>query len=294
MSASQDDGKGRSPADSPPTATPQRVLLLGGSLEPWWPLAGALRTHGIEITPVQATDDGSSVATRAAREGVVVIVDLSADPAAALRRIETLRSRSPGVPVVAVGTQPSLELAQRLRKAGAFQLLLHPLDANELRQALHTAATRVGKVDPVLDSRLGKKVLLVDDDADFRESTTVLLEREGYAVVTARTAKEALAKVVSERPDLVILDIMMEHQWAGYEVNQAIKHQEGYSPVSGVPILMVSSIQTPPTDRFRGSPEAALVTPDSYLSKPLDIASFLEAVRALAGVAPEATATARK
>jgi CheY-like chemotaxis protein len=124
-----------------------------------------------------------------------------------------------------------------------------------------------------------KLILIVDDDPDFRASTVAILESQGHRVITAASGKEALAKLSSETPDLVILDIMMEYDSAGYEVNQAIKFREEFS--RDIPILMVSSIQVDPATLFSRATEVELVTPDAYLTKPLSIPQFLEQVRSL-------------
>jgi len=53
------------------------------------------------------------------------------------------------------------------------------------------------------------RILLVDDDEDFVEATKLVLESKPYEVITARDGDEGLAKAKSERPDLIILDIIM-------------------------------------------------------------------------------------
>jgi CheY-like chemotaxis protein len=124
----------------------------------------------------------------------------------------------------------------------------------------------------------GKTVLVIDDDRDFRASVESLLESEGYRVRTARSGREGLERLKEERPDLIILDIMMESIVEGYAVNQAIKFQPEYEAFSGVPIIMVSSIQETPDERFARAGELDMVRPDRYLTKPLDIPLFLEVV----------------
>jgi CheY-like chemotaxis protein len=126
------------------------------------------------------------------------------------------------------------------------------------------------------------RILLVDDDDDFCVSTTALLESEGYAVLRAKTGREALAKLRGEAaPDLIVLDVMMENIWAGYEVNQAVKFGANASVAGRIPIVMVSSVTIDPTERFRGAGEVGMVTPDEYLTKPLDIARFLGTLKSL-------------
>jgi DNA-binding response OmpR family regulator len=124
------------------------------------------------------------------------------------------------------------------------------------------------------------RILIIDDDRDFRTSTSALLESQGYAVTCVESGKDGVAYVKKERPGLIILDVMMEHAFAGYEVNQALKFG-GDDAVRAIPILMVSSVPLDPATRFSGAGEVEMVTPDDYLTKPLDLDKFLLAVRDL-------------
>ena len=127
----------------------------------------------------------------------------------------------------------------------------------------------------------GARILIIDDDADFRASLAEVLESEGYRIFVAVSAREGLAKIASEPPDLIILDIIMEYDSAGYEVNQAVKFREEYTLERNIPILMVSSIQLDPTTLYSRAAEVEAITPDAYLTKPLDIRVFLKRVREL-------------
>lgn len=82
-----------------------------------------------------------------------------------------------------------------------------------------------------------KKILVVDDDADVQEFCRMVLEKAGYRVVSAASAKEGERLAGSEHPDLVVLDIMMEAPDAGF-------HLAGWlaEHAPGVPVLMLSSI----------------------------------------------------
>ncbi len=125
------------------------------------------------------------------------------------------------------------------------------------------------------------KILIIDDDADFRASLAAVLEPEGYRVLCAASAQEGLASIVSEPPDLIVLDVIMEYDSAGYEVNQAIKFREEYLAERNIPILMVSSIQLDPATLYSRASEVLTITPDAYLTKPVDIPVFLDQVRRL-------------
>lgn len=125
----------------------------------------------------------------------------------------------------------------------------------------------------------GARVLMIDDDADFRESVRTVLESNGYEVFEAATGKEGLQKLVEHKPGLIILDIMMECCTEGYGVNQAIKYQDAFEGYRNIPIVMVSSIEQSPDERFPMAGELDMIRPDLYMTKPLDIPKFLEVVR---------------
>ncbi|MBN2360824.1 MAG: response regulator transcription factor [Deltaproteobacteria bacterium] len=82
-----------------------------------------------------------------------------------------------------------------------------------------------------------KKILVVDDDPDIQKFCRTILEKEGYAVVPALSAAEGQRLAQSERPDLVVLDIMMEASDSGFHLAGWLSEQ---SP--GLPVLMLSSI----------------------------------------------------
>jgi len=126
-----------------------------------------------------------------------------------------------------------------------------------------------------------KTILIIDDDRDFRASVGIMLESQGYKTVEAASAKEGLAKISEQKPDLVILDIMMEHDSAGYEVNQAVKFRDEFRLARSVPIIMVSSIPLDPVTRFDRAAEVGMITPDYYLTKPLNLDAFVSQVQKL-------------
>ncbi len=128
------------------------------------------------------------------------------------------------------------------------------------------------------------KILIIDDDPDFRASTRSLLESHGYVVVEAGSGREGLRRVVEQRPDIIVLDIMMECDSEGYGVNQAIKFQDAYADYRSIPIVMTSSIDLSPDERFPMAGELDMIRPDFYLTKPLDIPKFLEVVQRAAAL----------
>lgn len=86
----------------------------------------------------------------------------------------------------------------------------------------------------------GRRILIVDDDVIFVKSMQVILESHGYQVDTARDGDEGLAKMSQDRPDLVLLDVMMGWPLEGVSVSQQMMSRWD---LRHIPIIMVSSIR---------------------------------------------------
>ena len=124
------------------------------------------------------------------------------------------------------------------------------------------------------------RVLIIDDDADYRASTRALLEGEGYQVSEADCGRAGLEAARALNPDLIVLDIMMESPVEGYSVVQALKNRSEYQDVKQIPVLMISSVSDDPASLFAMTGEVDMITPDAYLTKPLEIPRFCNASNA--------------
>jgi len=127
------------------------------------------------------------------------------------------------------------------------------------------------------------KLLVIDDDRDYRTTVRCLLESEGYAVSEAASGDEGLSRLAEERPDAIILDVMMKCCCEGYGVTYAIKFRPEYESFRSVPIIMASSIEQAPDELFAMAGEVGMIQPDYYVTKPLDIARFLGVVKRALG-----------
>jgi len=86
-----------------------------------------------------------------------------------------------------------------------------------------------------------QKILIVDDDPDIREAMSLVLEGAGYEVVMAGSAEKGLSKVQSDRPDIIILDVMMPDGTEGFHFVWSLR-QHADRNIADTPILMVTAI----------------------------------------------------
>ncbi len=269
------------------TYAKQASRVIGGAFDPWWAIALDLSHYGIEAKLLNLNSDLREIVTQAELDGGVVIIDMIKDLDRGLAIMGECHGYSSAVPLIPIVSDPSLDLAQRLRDLRAFCLVVHPVDSARVHSALEQAFRHVQRTRLAPRSRK-KRILVIDDDRDYCLSTQVLLEREGYEVACAKSGSQGLEMAISIKPDLIVLDVMMETMWAGYEVSQTLKFRSGYESVSRVPIVMVSSLEEHPAERFARSSDPTRVGPDVYLTKPLDVQRFVGVVRFLLKAAPTA------
>ncbi|UCH33777.1 MAG: response regulator [Armatimonadota bacterium] len=121
-----------------------------------------------------------------------------------------------------------------------------------------------------------KKILVVDDDQDDLRMISMILEPEGYEVVTAENGVEALAKVESETPDLVLLDVMMP-ELDGFAACAKLKS----SPESqGIPVVLLTGVAKYITKSKYPLDGVLRADAEEYLEKPLDPEELLRVVAA--------------
>ena len=114
-----------------------------------------------------------------------------------------------------------------------------------------------------------KKILIVEDEANIRELLRLYLEREGYTVLEAENGVEGIKKWTSDKPDLLLLDVLMPVM-DGWEVCREIRAE------SDVPIIMLTA-KGETADRVSGLEMGA----DDYIVKPLEMPEVIARVRAV-------------
>ena len=123
-----------------------------------------------------------------------------------------------------------------------------------------------------------KKVLLVDDDADFVDINRAVLEKEGYEVVAAVNGEECLEKTRSEMPDLIVLDVMMTTWTEGFNVSRDLRNSE---QTKHIPILMVTSVND--TVPYKFETDETWLPVDALVEKPIEPQRLLEQLNKMLG-----------
>ncbi len=119
-----------------------------------------------------------------------------------------------------------------------------------------------------------KKILVVEDDLVSQRVVSVRLEISGYKVITAEDGEEGLKKAREEKPDLLILDLMMP-KMNGYEVCRMLKFDDKYKDI---PIIVLSSL-----DQQDEREKAIKGGADAYFIKPFDLELLLAKIRGFIG-----------
>ena len=126
------------------------------------------------------------------------------------------------------------------------------------------------------------RILVIDDDPDFRKIVTIMLESGSYSVITAQNPQEGKKKLFGKKPDLILLDIMMDSLFDGFSLCHDIKTSKEYEEFKEIPIIFVSAVKDKTGSRFTfNSSEQGLVGPDDYIDKPVQPDDLLARIEKL-------------
>jgi len=124
-----------------------------------------------------------------------------------------------------------------------------------------------------------KKILIIDDDPSFLEICSAILEESDYQVDTATSSKEGLEKLMSQRPDLLLLDIMMATMDEGLNFATSMRKRED---LNKIPIMIVSA-QPDAEKGYQRSVDKEMdwISADMFMEKPINPQDLLHNVRLL-------------
>lgn len=119
-----------------------------------------------------------------------------------------------------------------------------------------------------------KKILLVEDESDLAYTIKIRLENNGYDVVTSGDGYDALKKAKEEKPDLIILDVMLP-KIDGYKVCRMLKFDDKYKHIH---IIIFTARADDSSRKIAGEVKA-----DAYITKPFEPETLLSTIKGLIG-----------
>ena len=122
---------------------------------------------------------------------------------------------------------------------------------------------------------MAKKVLIIDDEPDFVDAVSSILEAEGYDVISAPDGSEGFKKAKAESPDIILLDVMMTRKTEGFEVAQNFKNDEA---TKNIPVIMLTGIRKAMDIRFSLGPDDEWLPVKALLEKPVKPETLLSVI----------------
>jgi CheY-like chemotaxis protein len=128
------------------------------------------------------------------------------------------------------------------------------------------------------------KILTVDDDPDVIELIRITLEANDYEVYSASNGTEGLRMVKEIRPDLILLDVMMDTVTEGFQVSYQLRSQDPnseYKEFSKIPIIMLTGVSQKMHMTFSPEKDGDYLPVDEFLEKPVRVEPLLEKIKKL-------------
>jgi two-component system phosphate regulon response regulator PhoB len=130
---------------------------------------------------------------------------------------------------------------------------------------------------------MAKKVLNVEDDPDIRMFVTTVLEENGYIPIMAKDGEEGTKKVKEEKPDLIILDILMPKE-SGIKMYHTLKKDPS---LKDIPVVMLSGVSKRTFLRSQAAltefGDETVPEPEEYLEKPVEAEDLAEIIKRIVG-----------
>ena len=126
-----------------------------------------------------------------------------------------------------------------------------------------------------------KNILIIDDDKDLVDAWKLVLETEGYRVRHASNGKQGLDEIKTERPDLIVLDVMMDSRTEGfhfaYKLRSKVPDSE-FASYKDIPIMIVTSIHDTTEFRFDDDVKTEWLPVDEFVEKPVQPKELLSII----------------
>jgi len=207
-----------------------------------------------------------------------VIMDVGLPEMEGYKATAILKAVDPKVQIIMTASENTAELEANVRRQDIFYYHIKSFDREELKEAVRDVFKKLGKVKEVKKMDKALNILVIDDDPNFVTAITPVLESKGYKVEAAYDSKEAMEKIERLKPDLILLDIMMERLTSGFDLCYKLKHDP---EMKNIPILAISAITEKTGFKFSPTTDGEYFEADDYVEKPVKPIDLLERVEKL-------------
>ena len=122
------------------------------------------------------------------------------------------------------------------------------------------------------------KIAIIDNNTDYLFSTETFLSRNGFRVVTAEDGKTGMDLIKKEKPDIVLLDVMMESLFSGFEVFRQLKSDP---ELKKIPVIGISGMANEIKVKFNETSDSDFFNPDLFFEKPVNKEMLLSKIKEL-------------
>jgi CheY-like chemotaxis protein len=255
----------------------KRILVIDDDAQLVDSVKTLLESTGYEVFCAYQADTGLALAREMLPDLIVMDILFAGQPGPDGVEVSRQLAQDPRLkdkPVIILsGVKKVLDMPVKLRPDEAYMpvqaFLEKPFKPSELLSEIQQLLALRGSIK---EKGMGK-ILVVDDDPDFVSIVTRILRAAGYEVVAAANGAQALEAMRQQKPDLVLLDIMMSTVLDGLSVSEEM---QASPELKGVPVIMVSSIAD--TEYAAVFPTDGYVHMDAWISKPIQPDDLLKKV----------------
>jgi DNA-binding response OmpR family regulator len=222
--------------------------------------------------------ESAAEAVRELRSGTygLAIVHAEVGDISGAQTVPVIQAADPHVRILFATPASSADLETQIRELGVFYYYIYDdPDTAELAAVVEDA---IGAPRKALVKR--SAILVVDDDVDFQNSVRIILESRGYRVLLACTIEDGLAVARAERPDLVLLDIVLKSATDGLQFSRELRRDP---QIKHTPILVLSAIGGRKNMPYSRREDEELFPVDGFLDKPVAPEILLRGVETLLG-----------
>jgi CheY-like chemotaxis protein len=206
-----------------------------------------------------------------------VIMDVELPKMKGYDAVPILKTIDPKLQIIMTATENTLELETNVRKQDIFFYYLKSFDKKELKEAVRDVFRKTGKIRESRKMDGPANILIVDDDRDFVKAITTILKYEGYKVEAAYNMSEAMEKIESAAPDLILLNIMLKKSDDGF-ICYKLKHDP---ELRKIPVLALSAMNQAVSFEFSPEQDGEYFKADDFIEKPVKPTELLKRIEKL-------------